>query len=276
MEIRMKYQTIEQLSEMHLTAMKTEYQRQMELADMQSLLFDDRFAMIVNAMYTDRNQKKLKRMLKAANLRDNSASLDHIDYSPERNFTKNDIMQLTDMDWIRAGISLLIIGATGVGKTYISSALGREACRQGFLVRCYRTTLMLTDLEIARSDGSYEKKLAELARPDLLILDDFGMKEFDHALCLDFGEVVEERHRAGKVMMISSQMPVRFWPKAFQNPTSADGFMDRVTKNAYRLMLKGPSRRPQVAYDPKWDDSDLVAEIEKNEKAAVPKEESHE
>jgi DNA replication protein DnaC len=246
----MKYQTMEQLSEMKLHAMKLEYQRQQELPAMNDLPFDDRFGAIVNSQHTARNEAKIKRLMKAADLRDPAACLANVDYETSRRLKKTQIMQLADCEWIKSGSNLIVTGATGVGKTFLLSAFGREACMRGYVVRSYRVTRMLTDLAIGRGDGSYNKIMADLAKPDLLILDDFGMKQLDLALTQDLLEIVEERYHSGKSIALSAQLPVKEWTTVFKDLTIADAVLDRIVRNAYRFELKGASRRPTIQHSP--------------------------
>ena len=124
----MKYQTMEQLSELKLHAMKLEYQRQQELPAMGGLSFDDRFGIIVTHQHNARKEAKIKRLCRAADLREPTACLEHLDYEKKRNLAKGRVAQLSDCGWIRDGANLIITGATGVGKTYLLSAFGREAC----------------------------------------------------------------------------------------------------------------------------------------------------
>ena len=114
---------------------------------------------------------------------------------------------------------------------------------------------MLTDLSIGRGDGSYNKLLANLTKPDLLILDDFGLKQIDLALSHDFLEVIEERHHSCRSTAISAQLPVKDWPSVFKDATIADAIMDRLVHNAYRINAKGPSRRRSIEHQPEADDS---------------------
>ena len=130
----MNYQTNEQLSELRLNAMKIEYQRQSELPAVSELTFDERFSMIVTAQINARRDAKMKRLIRAADLREPGASLSSIDYDPVRNLPRKDVMALSDCEWIRRGNNLIITGATGVGKTYLMSAFGREACTRGLLI----------------------------------------------------------------------------------------------------------------------------------------------
>ena len=251
----MNYQTNEQLSSLKLIAMKTEYQRQSELPAMDDLSFDERFAMLVNAQYTARVNGRIKKLIKNANLRDQSADLAHIDYDPVRKINKSLIAQISDCAWVSMGTNLIVTGATGVGKTYILSAFGREACMKGFSVKSFRVNRMLTDLSIGRGDGSYNKIIGELTKPDLLILDDFGMKQIELALSQDLLEVIEERYHRGKSVAISAQLPVKEWCSLFKDLTVADAIMDRIVRNAYRIDLKGPSRRPTIEHNPTDDNA---------------------
>ena len=246
----MNYQTNEQLTEMNLHAMRIEYRRQQELPAMADLDFDERFSMIVNEQYSAKQDAKIKRLIKAANLREPSAYLANIDYDPVRKLKKSDVARLSDCEWIRTGSNLIITGATGVGKTYLLSAFGREACMKKMSVRSYRMPRMLTNLGIGRGDGSYNKIIQDMLKPELLILDDFGIKQLDIGMAQDLLEVVEERHHAKRSIAISAQLPVKDWPSVFKDQTVADAILDRLIRNAYRFDLKGPSRRPTVEHEP--------------------------
>ena len=250
----MRYQTMEQLTELRLSPMRNAYQRQCELPSYQELSFDDRFAEIVSAQANNRHETRLKRLVKNANLSDTTAFLEDIDYDPVRQIKKADIETLSSCEWINSGHNLIVTGATGTGKTFILSAFGRAACMLGKSVRSYRTTRLLTDLAIGRGDGSYDKLLNDLGKPDLLILDDFGIKQIDIELSQDLLEVIDDRWRHQKSLGISSQLPVKDWPSVFADLTICDSIMDRTVRNAYRINLKGPSRRPSL---PISEDSSL-------------------
>lgn len=252
----MNYQTNEQLSEMKLYSMKLEYQRQQELPAIRDLDFDERFSMIVNEQYSARKDAKIKRLIKAADLRETTAHLANIDFDPVRRINKSDVARLSDCDWITNGSNLIITGATGVGKTYILSAFGRAACMKGISVKSYRVPRLLTSLSISRGDGSYNKLMHDMVKPGLLILDDFGLKQLDLAMTQDLLEVVEERHHAKRSIAISAQLPVKEWPSVFKDHTVADAILDRLVRNAYRFDLKGPSRRPSVEHQPPADDTE--------------------
>ena len=254
----MNYQTNEQLSEMKLNAMKLEYQRQQELPAITDLDFDERFSMIVNEQYSARQDAKVRRLIKAANLREPTANIASIDYDPVRKIKKADVARLSDCVWIRTGANLIITGATGVGKTYLLSAFGRAACMKGMTVKSFRVPRLLTSLGISRGDGSYNKLMQDMVKPDML-LDDFGLKQLDLAMTQDLLEVVEERHHAKRSIAISAQLPVKEWPSVFKDRTVADAILDRLVRNAYRFDLKGPSRRPSVEHRPPADDVEAAS-----------------
>ena len=254
----MNYQTNEQLSEMKLNAMKLEYQRQQELPAISDLDFDERFSMIVTEQYNARCNAKVQRLIKAASLREPTAYLSNIDYDPVRKIKKTDVARLSGCQWIKDGANLIVTGATGVGKTYLLSAFGRAACTKGMSVKSYRVPRLLTNLNISRGDGSYNKLMQDMIKPKLLILDDFGLKQLDVTMTQDFLEVVEERHHARRSIAISAQLPVKEWPSIFKDQTIADAILDRLVRNAYRFDLKGPSRRPSVEHQPPADDGEAV------------------
>lgn len=238
-------QTLEKLSWIHLPAMARESRRQSEDAACSDLTFEERFGMIVDAEWTARQNKVLANLLKRANLRQ-SACLEDIDYSPDRKLNRDLVRQLSTGSWIREGQNLLLIGATGTGKSYLACAFGNSACRQNFKVRYYRVTRLLTDLAIARGDGSYNKLMRELKKIQLLILDDWGLATLDPLAGRDLLEVIEDRNQE-RSTIIASQVPVSSWHGIFQDSTVADAVMDRLVHGAYRVDIAGPSMREKYA-----------------------------
>ncbi len=227
---------------MKLRAMEQEYQRQVELPANSALPFDERFAMMVDAEWLAKANKRLQRLLREANLREPSANLEDLNFDPKRNMDKATIARLADSSWVSGGRNLIVTGATGTGKTYLISAFGNAACRKYLKVRSLRVSRLLTDLAIGRGDGSYNRLLHDLKKPDLLILDDFGMASLDPVACRDLLEVVDDRH-GRKSIAISAQLPVANWHGVFEDATIADAVLDRLVNNAHRIELKGPSLR---------------------------------
>jgi DNA replication protein DnaC len=236
------YQTMDKLNRMKLRAMEQEYQRQVELPANSALPFDERFAMMVDAEWLAKANKRLQRLLREANLREPSANLEDLNFNPKRNMDKATIARLADFSWVSGGRNLIVTGATGTGKTYLISAFGNAACRKNLKVRSLRVSRLLTDLAIGRGDGSYNRLLHDLKKPDLLILDDFGMASLDPVACRDLLEVVDDRH-GRKSIAISAQLPVANWHSVFEDATIADAVLDRLVNNAHRIELKGPSLR---------------------------------
>lgn len=238
----MIYQTMDKLNRMKLRAMEQEYRRQVELPANSALPFDERLAMMVDAEWLAKANKRLQRLLREANLREPSANLEDLNFDPKRSLDKATVARLASCAWVSEGRNLIVTGATGTGKTYLVSAFGNAACRKNLKVRSLRVSRLLTDLAIGRGDGSYNRLLHDLKKPDLLILDDFGMASFDPVACRDFLEVVDDRH-GRKSIAISAQLPVANWHSVFEDATIADAVLDRLVNNAHRIELKGPSLR---------------------------------
>jgi DNA replication protein DnaC len=226
--------------------MKSEYIRQDELwSAMDTLPFEERFLMLVNAEQNRRDNHKLTKNLRDACLLDRSADLKNVIYLPARKLNQQFIARMSGCSFIKEGRDLLITGATGVGKTFITSAIGAAACSMGYSVRAFKMHRLLMDLNVRVNDGTYIKTLADLIKPDVLILDDFGMEHISPNFCRYFLEVIDERRYAGsKSLLITAQLPVSEWHGMMGDRTAADAVMDRlVNHDPYRLELQGPSMR---------------------------------
>jgi len=246
----MMNQTISHLIGMRLPAMEAEFRRQSELPAMGSLPFDERFSLIVEAEWRRKHNAKIGRMLKAASLRCPDACLEDIDFDEVRKLDPALIARLSDMAWLADGRNLFITGASGVGKTWIASAFGNAACRLGKRVLTHRMSRLLDELRAARANGMWAKLLDSLKKPDLLILDDFGLDRLDTVHCRDLYEIVEDRLRFGSIL-ITAQLPVAQWHSIFDDATVADAVLDRIVHNAYRIELHGSSRRIALGVEAK-------------------------
>ena len=234
-------QTIGRLHEMKLTGMAQALEEQRGLPDIQDLSFEDRFALLLERESTARADRRLKRLLQLARLR-LQASVEDVDFRVKRGLDKSVFLRLAACDWIRQNQVLLIVGATGTGKTYLSCALGLAACRQGLKVRYMRLPRLFNDFVIARADGSYGKLLASLSRIDLLILDDWGLAPMADRERRDLLEIVEDRY-GRRATLVASQLPVEHWHELVGDPTFGDAIMDRLLHQAHRILLKGRSMR---------------------------------
>jgi len=234
--------TLEQLTSMRLGAMAHAWQGQQEDPAMEELGFDERLALLVDAEWTDRQNKRLDRLLRAAKLRLSGACLEDIEYAKERKLEKSLLRQLAAGRWIEAHQNVVITGATGVGKTYLACALAQQACRLGYRVLYRRAPRLFDELTLARADGTYTRLLARFARIDVLVLDDWGLVPVQDMERRDLLEIMEDRHGLRSTIW-TSQIPVAQWHDHVGDPTIADAICDRLLHNAHRIVLQGPSRR---------------------------------
>ena len=214
---------------------------QMKMPDIEKLSFDERFGLLIDREMIDRQNRRFKTRLRKAKLRQN-ACLEDIDFRHPRGLDKSVIMQLASGQWIKEANNLLIVGPTGVGKTYLACALAHKACQLDYSALYFRLPRLLQQLDIAKGDGRYEKLLKSFAKTNLLIIDDWGLKKLIKEQSHDLLEIFEDRHCLRSVL-ITSQLPVDHWHEIIGNPTLADAILDRLVHNAYRINLKGESMR---------------------------------
>jgi len=219
--------------------------------DLDGLAFDERLALMLDREASERENQRLQRRLKTAALRQ-SAIVEDIDLKAPRGLDKALFHKLVVGDWIERHHNLLIIGPTGVGKSWIACALGHKACRDDRSVLYQRVPRLLGALALARGDGRYSRLLKSLARVRLLILDDWGLAPLDLEQGRDLLELVDDRHGRASTIM-TSQLPVEHWHELFGNPTVADAILDRLVHNAHRLTLTGDSMRKIKAKQAKLD-----------------------
>jgi DNA replication protein DnaC len=234
--------TMDKLIALRLTAMATSWTEQDKSPQVASLTFDERFGMLVDAEYMARDNRRISRLLKDAQLRIPTACVEDIEASAARGLDKPTVRQLGTCGWIHEHLNVLLDGATGTGKSYVACALGQSACRKGYRVLYRRVPRLLDEVALARSDGTYVKVLAKLAKTDLLLLDDWGLGSLKEPQRHDLLEVVEDRY--GRVStVVTSQLPVAKWHEWIGDPTIADAILDRLVNNAYKFQLVGHSRR---------------------------------
>lgn len=241
-EKMLKNQTIEKLYQLKLSGMAQGYQQQLEQPATHDLAFDERLAILVEREETERDQRRQIRLLRLARLRQPEACVEDIDYRHRRGLERSRMAQLVTCDFIRHRQNLHITGPTGTGKSWIACALGQAACRQGLSTRYERMPRLMETLRLAKGDGTYGKKLLALARTELLILDDFGLKPLTQAEKHDLLEVIEDRHGL-RSTIVTSQLPIKVWHEYLGEPTVADAVLDRLLHNAHRLELHGESLR---------------------------------
>jgi DNA replication protein DnaC len=237
--------TLELLQRLRLTGMYKALQEQLQMPEIDSLSFEERLGLLLEREMTERETRRLKTRLKQAKLRENAA-VEDLDYRARRGLDKALMTRLASCQWIGEHLNVLITGPTGVGKTWIACALAQKACREGFSARYLRLPRLLQQLGIARADGSYPKLLAEIARIDLLVLDDWGLTPLNDEQRRDLLEILDDRFNA-RSTLVTSQLPISHWHEYLADPTLADAILDRLVHSAYKLDLRGESMRKKAA-----------------------------
>ena len=240
--------TLEQLHTLKLGAMAAAWTAQQQQADLSALAFDERFGLLVEAEWTARENKRLTRALQEAKLKLPHASIEAIDYPARRELDKAVIRQLATCRWVHEHHNVILVGATGVGKSFLACALAHQACRKGYRAAYRRASRLFHELTLARADGSYVRLLARLARLDVLVLDDWGLAPVQDPERRDLLEILEDRYGT-RSTIITSQLPPAQWHDYLADATLADAICDRLLHNAHRLVLQGPSRRKETKLD---------------------------
>lgn len=240
---------IEQTAQLSLSGFKESLLLQSEDTSYQSLSFEERLYHLFEAEINQRQDKRITRMLTLAKLKDSSASLDQIQYLPQRKLDKSVILSLANCDFISKFQNILLTGATGTGKSFLAQAIARRAISLGHSAKCYRVTALLEEIKMARLDGSYTKTLAKISKFKLLLLDDFGVSPLKGDEINDLFEIIEERTLNGSII-ITAQLPIKEWHAYLGNQTIADAMMDRLIHTAHKIELNGPSMRKLLANEP--------------------------
>ena len=246
-------ETLTKLNEMKLASMVLAVRELIDTAPGHQLTFEEKLGIVVDREWADRDNRRLARRLKEAKL-GTRASLDNVLCDPERGLDKASIRQLATCQWVKAKHNIVIVGKTGVGKSYLGSALADAACRAGYRSLFIRVPRLLEELALARAAGQYSSLLAKLARIDVLVLDDFLLNPMNDVERRDLLEVVEDRYDKSSTV-ITTQVPTKTWHEALSDPTIADAICDRVVHNSHVLKLGGPSIRRKKALQPETQPS---------------------
>lgn len=234
--------TLDQLRQLRLDGMLAALDDQAVQTAASALGFEDRLSLLVQREIDWRDQKRLARLLKKARLKVGSACVEEILWHDARHLDRALVTALCACDWVRHAQTVLITGATGTGKTWLACALARQAAACGFSVLYARTTRLLQELQVAHGDGSFIRRLAQLARFQVLVLDDFAGAPLNTGERTDLLELLDDRVGT-QATLITSQLAVSQWHAWINDPTVADAILDRIVHRSHRIPLKGPSLR---------------------------------
>jgi DNA replication protein DnaC len=239
----MNADTSNKLTIMRLTGIKEEYLRQETDRGVEEMSFDERFSQLIDSQYEKREENRKRKLVKMANIRQESADIYDIQYMTDRKLDRKKIIELAQFNWMKTGKTLIITAATGCGKTYISSALGMKACRENKKVMYFKVSELLEILKTKRACDELGKYRLRLKAQDLIILDDFALEKFTPSESRDMLDIIDDRYNYKKSTIIASQLPVSAWPTTFEDKTVRDAFLDRTTNNSIRLPIYGDSMR---------------------------------
>jgi DNA replication protein DnaC len=239
--------TLDQLRGLRLDGMVHAIEEQATSIAASALGFDERLTLLVQREVAWRDDRRVQRLLKAAKLKVSAACVEDINWRASRALDRSLVVALAEGDWLRRGQNVLITGMTGCGKTWLACALAHQAARSGFSVLYTRAARLFDELQVAHGDGSFTRRLAQLAKLDLLVIDDFAISPMGAAERNDLLEVLDDRV-GSRSTLITSQLPVKAWHTYLDDPTLADAILDRIVHSSHKIALKGVSLR-----DPEQD-----------------------
>lgn len=233
--------TLTKMKQMKLHGMHGAFRTAIETGRTDDYTLDQFVSMIIDSEWDDRHNRKIERSIKNARFHYKS-SIENIIYDVTRNIEKNNVLRLAECEFVEKNENVLITGSTGVGKSYIATALGYQACIEGYRVMYFNITKLFAKLKMAKADGSYLKELAKIERQHVIILDDFGLQALDNHNRMTLLEIIEDKHNKGSVI-VTSQLPIKGWYEIIGEKTIADAILDRLIHQSHRIELKGESMR---------------------------------
>ena len=233
-------ETLRKLIEMHLSGMVELYQEQTRNSDYEDMSFEKRFNLIVDYEYSRRQSNKLKRLIKQATFNDPTASIEDIEYHPDRHLDKQLILELATCNYIRENHNIILMGASGNGKTWISNAFGVQACRRFFKVKYIRLPELIDELAAAKyaADGSYRKIVSRYKKIELLIIDEWLLTPLSQEDAIHVFEIIEARLKNTSTIFCSQYAP-EGWHSRIENIQIADAILDRIVHDSYQILIDG-------------------------------------
>ena len=236
--------TDQYLSELSLKGVRESLSQRVKEALDGDLAYEDFLNLILFDEVQNRKNLRRQRLLKAAGFR-SQASLEGITYEKVRNFDKKLIQEIAKLRFLDDGLNIMIFGATGVGKTYLATAIGNHVCRSGRPVIFFKMNILFEKIALTRAEGTYLNFLKRVQTTDLLIIDDFGLRPLSDKQFQDFYDVLSERE-SGKSTILTTQLPAENWNEVISDPLVCEAISDRITATAIKLVVKGPSKRGEV------------------------------
>jgi DNA replication protein DnaC len=230
--------TLSRLYEMKLSAMAASYRLQMDDSGINKLSFDERFGLLVDTEWTSRKNNRLKRLIRSADFPISGACIEDIEYRADRKLDRGQILQFESCAYIDERHNIIILGATGTGKTYLSCALGMSACRHFYSVKYIRLPDLLNDLLVARGEGIFQKVMLGYKKIDLLILDEWLLSPLTDEESRDLLEIVEARHTRSSTVF-SSQFAPSGWQERIGEGPLAEAILDRIIHDSYTILIEG-------------------------------------
>ena len=238
----MMHTTLAQLRQLKLDALAGALEEQLTQPALSDMSFEERLALLVDREVHDREARRQARLLKQARLKYPQAAIEDLDSRPARGIDRRTVMSLALGNWVESGHSILISGPTGAGKSWLACALAQYACRRGYSAHYQRVPRLAEELAIRHGSGTFGKWLIQLAKVDVLLLDDWGMGALDAATRSDLLEIIDDR-AAQRATIITSQLPVEHWHAWIGDATIADALLDRIMQQHHRITLSGESLR---------------------------------
>ena len=243
--------TMEKLNQLKLYGMANAFRTQLEMPPAQQLSFEERFALLVDEQFLWRENRALARRLHGAKFKQ-KATIEDINYHHPRGLDRKLLRSLARSEWVKQKHNILLVGPTGIGKSWIGCALAEQACRDGFTALHRKSSELFRELAVAHADGSIGRLLLRLAQIDVLLIDDFAMTPLKDSERRDLFEICDDRYQR-RSLILTSQMPVAHWHQQIGDATLADSILDRLLHNAHRIELDGESMRKVLAGESKTE-----------------------